>query len=80
MSTSSPYPNESEDLELHVSICAERYKQLDTRLLTLEENVSELRTDIVRGNKSLKTTLITSATTILVALIGILTAIITKVI
>jgi hypothetical protein len=32
------YKNEEQDLELHVSICHERYLQLDARLGRLEED------------------------------------------
>jgi hypothetical protein len=69
------YKKETEDLETHVSICHERYLTLDTRLVKLEADVSEIKADIVNGNKSLKTTIITTSGTILVALIGVLTAI-----
>jgi hypothetical protein len=69
------YKRETEDLETHVSICHERYLTLDTRLVKLEADVSEIKADIVNGNKSLKNTVITTSGTILVALIGVLTAI-----
>ena len=72
------YDRESEDLETHVSICHERYLQLDARLVKLEEDVSTLRADIASGNKSVKNTVITTSGTIIVALIGVLTAIILK--
>lgn len=72
------YKKETEDLETHVSICHERYLQLEARLVKLEEDVSELRTDIASGNKSLKNTIITTTGTIIVALIGVLTAIYLK--
>jgi hypothetical protein len=75
MSNPVLYKRETEDLETHVSICHERYLQLDTRLVKLEEDVSELRADIATGNKSLKTTIITTSGSIVVALIGVLTAI-----
>lgn len=72
------YKKETEDLETHVSICHERYLQLEARLVKLEGDVSELRTDIATGNKSLKNTIITTTGTIIVALIGVLTAIYLK--
>lgn len=72
------YKRETEDLETHVSICHERYLQLDARLVKLEEDVSEIKADIVTGNKSLKNTIITTSGTIVVALIGVLTAIFLK--
>ena len=72
------YKKETEDLETHVSICHERYLQLEARLVKLEADVSILRTDIATGNKSLKNTIITTTGTIIVALIGVLTAIYLK--
>lgn len=72
------YKRETEDLETHVSICHERYLQLDARLVKLEADVSEIKADIVEGNKSLKNTVITTSGTIVVALIGVLTAIFLK--
>lgn len=78
MSTPTLYKNEETDLELHVSICHERYLQLDARLGKVEEDVSNLREEIINGNKSLKTTIITSSVTIAVALIGLIATILTK--
>lgn len=78
MNTSKLYPNEANDLELHVSICSERYKQLDDRLGKLETDVSEIKTDVANGNKSLKTTIITSSGTIVVALIGLIATLLNK--
>lgn len=78
MSNPVLYKKETEDLETHVSICHERYLQLDARLVKIEADVSEIRADIVDGNKSLKTTMITTSGTIIVALIGVLTAIFLK--
>ena len=78
MSNPVLYKKETEDLETHVSICHERYLQLDTRLVKIEADVSEIKADIVDGNKSLKTTIIASSGSIIVALIGVLTAIFLK--
>lgn len=72
------YKRETEDLETHVSICHERYLTLDARLVKIEADVCELKADIAQGNKSLKNTLITTTSTIVVALIGVLTAIFLK--
>ena len=78
MSNPVLYKRETEDLETHVSICHERYLTLDSRLVKIEADVSEIKADIVEGNKSLKTTLIASSGSIIVALIGVLTAIFLK--
>lgn len=69
---------EKQSLEAHVDLCAMRYQQLDQRLSKLEADVSEIRQDIIDGNKSLKNTIVTSSGTIIVALIGVLTAIYLK--
>lgn len=66
------YKNEENDLELHVSICQERYQQLDSRLGALEEDVKSIKDEIYNSNRSLKTTIITSSGSIVVALIGLL--------
>lgn len=68
--TSRPYPNESEDLEMHVNLCAERYHQLDSRLLNLENEISTIKTEIKSSNDSIKTTVITTAGAIIVAILG----------
>lgn len=72
------YKKESEDLETHISICHERYLVLDGRLMKLEADVSELKQDIVGGNKSLTTTIITTSGGIIVALIALVATLIAK--
>lgn len=72
------YHNENNDLELHVNLCHERYLQLDARMVKIEAEVSEIKADIQEGNKSLKTTVITTSGTIIVALIGLIAAILIK--
>lgn len=72
------YKKESEDLETHISICHERYLVLDGRLMKLEADVSDLKQDIVGGNKSLTTTIITTSGGIIVALIALVATLIAK--
>jgi len=72
------YKNEEQDLELHVSICHERYLQLDSRLGRLEEDFKNLAEEIFNGNRALKNTIIMSSGGIIVALIGLITTILTK--
>ena len=38
---------EKENLEAHVELCAERYKQLDTKLETVDKRLTKLETHIV---------------------------------
>jgi predicted nucleic acid-binding Zn-ribbon protein len=78
MKTSRPYPNESEDLELHVTICAERYQQLDRRLEGLENDVSEIKTNIQSYNSSVKTAMITTLGTVVVGILSIIGAVLVK--
>lgn len=72
------YNNESSDLELHVSICHERYKQLDNRMERLEKEVIDIKNDIKSSNTSLRSTIITSSGTIIVAILGLITTILLK--
>lgn len=69
---------ENESLPSHVAICAQRYKQLDLRLHTLEVKMDVVQKDILDGQKSLKTTIITSASSIVVALIGVIGTLLMK--
>lgn len=69
---------ENENLEAHVAICAQRYKQLDLRLITLETKMDAVQKEIIDGQKSLKTTIITSSTSIVVALFGVIGTILAK--
>lgn len=69
---------ENESLEAHVAICAQRYKQLDLRLHTLEVKMDVVQKEIIDGQKSLKATIISSAGSIVVALIGVIGTILMK--
>lgn len=69
---------ERTSLEAHVDLCALRYGQLDQRLTSLEYKMDAVQKDILEGQKSLKTTIITSSGTIVVALIGIIGTILSK--
>lgn len=71
--------DESTDLRLHAHLCSERYKgiqeqfeQLENRMDKVETKIDSLREDYNDGNKSLKTTLITTGGSILVAIIGVI--------
>lgn len=69
---------EKQSLEAHVDLCAMRYQQLDLRLKTLEVMMNGVQKEITDGSKSLKTVIITSATTIVGSLIGLVMAILMK--
>ena len=69
---------EKQSLEAHVDLCAMRYQQLDIRLKTLEVMMNGVQKEITDGSKSLKTVIITSATTIVGSLLGVVMAILMK--
>jgi cob(I)alamin adenosyltransferase len=75
MNTPQLYQKESEDLETHVSLCHQRYIQLDARLRKLEQDVFQIHQDIASGNRSLKKSIITSTATILAAMISLVATI-----
>lgn len=61
---------EKDDLSTHVDLCAERYKELDHRLESVENKLDKLndRVDNIKGE--LKKSLIGAVAAIIVALIG----------
>lgn len=61
---------ESEHLAAHVSLCQERYKQLDNRLEKVEKKVDELRDLLTSMRLGFNKALWTSAGSIIVAIIG----------
>lgn len=69
---------ENESLPAHVSICSQRYKQLELRLVTLEVKMDSVQKDLIESQKSLKNTIITSASSIVVALLGVIGTILMK--
>lgn len=69
---------EKTSLEAHVDLCAMRYQQLDLRLKALEVMMTSVQKDITESSKSLKGVIITSSTTIVVALVGVIGTILTK--
>lgn len=69
---------ERTSLEAHVDLCAMRYQALDLRLISLENKMNDIQKDIIDGQKSLKTTLITTAGTIVVSLLSIIATILMK--
>jgi len=76
---------EFNDLNLHATLCAERYKgiqdtfeRLENRMEKVETKVDSIHTDFTEGQKSMKTTIITTFGSVLVALIGLLGVILMK--
>ena len=69
---------ERTSLEAHVDLCAMRYKQLDTRLTVLETKMDGIGKTITDSSNSMKAVIITSATTIVASLCGVIITIIMK--
>jgi uncharacterized protein YlxW (UPF0749 family) len=69
---------ERTSLEAHVDLCQLRYEQLDQRLTSLENKMNDIQKDIIDGHKSMKTTVITSAGSIIIALLGVIGTILMK--
>jgi ActR/RegA family two-component response regulator len=69
---------ERENLEAHVDLCAERYKHLDLRLTSLEIKMDAVGKAITDSSQSMRTVIITSAATIVTAVLGLITTILMK--
>ncbi len=69
---------EKHNLEAHVDLCAERYKQLESRLDTIETKIEEIAQTIQDNKNSLATVIISSAGTVVVGIIGLIMAILFK--
>lgn len=69
---------EKENLEAHVELCAERYKQLETRLSTIEDKVSGLQRTIEKSHLSTIKVLIGTAGTVIVGVLSLLGVVVTR--
>jgi hypothetical protein len=76
--SSGPAEIEKENLEAHVELCAERYKQLDSRLSTIEEKVVGLQKMIEQSHMSTIKILIGTAGTIITGVLSVLVLVLTK--
>ena len=73
-----PSDIERENLDAHVSICALRYAQLDTRLTVIEEKVEQLSKAITDSKNSMNKVIIGSTATIVSSLVGLIITILMK--
>jgi hypothetical protein len=69
---------EKENLEAHVELCAERYKQLENRLDAVEGKIGTLQVTIEKSSLNTIKILIGTAGTIIVAVLSLIGVIITK--
>lgn len=75
---SGPTDIEKENLEAHVELCAERYKQLETRLSAIETKVAALQDTIEKSHLSTIKVLIGTAGTVIVGILSTLAVVVTK--
>jgi hypothetical protein len=69
---------ESEDLELHVSLCSQRYEGITVRLDKIEAKIAAFEALLTENKRSLAAVIITSAATIVTGLIGLIATILIK--
>lgn len=69
---------EKENLEAHVELCAERYKQLENRLSIIETKVVELSKTIKDSHLSTIKVLIGTAGTVIASVLGVLVVLLQK--
>jgi hypothetical protein len=70
MTTIETLEQERTDLDLHVDLCAQRYHELDKRLLSVEEKIDAIVHRVDTIGVEFKKSLLTAVGTIIVALIG----------
>lgn len=79
MSNILPTFNEEEtNLELHVKICAERYKDLDDRMDRLETKLDKINEKVEGFKSELTGILVKTGGTIVVAILALIGTILTK--
>lgn len=61
---------EKENLEAHVDLCEQRYKNLETRMQNIESKVEHIHRDITSGQKSMTKVIIGAAGTIVAGLLS----------
>ena len=65
----APIDQERHDLDTHVSLCAERYMQLEKKFDTLETKLADLEKKIDTSKSTIFTTLVVTGGSIIVSLI-----------
>ena len=75
---SQPTAIEKENLEAHVELCAERYKQVELRLDTIEVKVEHLSKKIEDSSHSMSKVIIGATATIIAGLISTVITILMK--
>lgn len=69
---------EKENLEAHVELCAERYKNLDRRLNIIEDKVESILSELSSNNKNMQKVIIGATGTIIAGLLSTIVTFIIK--
>ena len=69
---------EKQNLEAHVDLCEQRYKNLESRLSNIEEKVESIHVDIQSGNKSMVKVFIGATGTIIAVLLSTIVVLLLK--
>jgi CII-binding regulator of phage lambda lysogenization HflD len=78
MSTMPTVNSEKTNLELHVDLCAARYKELDEKVTVVHAKIDVLAAQINQFNANMTKVVVTTAGTIVVAVISLIGVIFTK--
>ena len=73
-----PTELEKQNLEAHVDLCSERYKNLHDRLSAIEHRLSKISDDIKTGHKANSKTVIAAAGTVIAGLLSTMVVLLIK--
>ena len=69
---------ESQDLDLHVQLCAQRYKDLDSRLTSLEVKTDQILAEIRQNKTEMTKIMIGTAGTVIASVLALVVTILMK--
>jgi prefoldin subunit 5 len=78
MTVQGPIDIEKENLEAHVELCASRYENLDKRLTSVEQKLTELQMLIQASQNSITRILIGTAGTVITGILGLVVVVLQK--
>ena len=78
MTTMPTVSSEKTNLELHVDLCAERYKELDEKLTVVHGKIDTLSNQLTKFNTNVTRSVIAAAGTVAVAVISLIGVVLTK--
>jgi len=69
---------ESQDLDLHVQLCAQRYKDLDSRLTSLEVKTDQILAEIRQNKTEMTKIMIGTAGTVIASVLALIVTVLIK--